>query len=207
MSDLIILGIPQSNFVRSVRMLAEEKGVSYTLQPEMPHSEAITAIHPFGKVPAMQHGNVRVCESTAIARYIDTAFEGPRFLPDDPAEAANVEEWVSLHSTIFDQTMVRQYLLAYIIPGEDGVDRARVEAALEPMEKQLKFIDGEVGSGFVAQGRMTYADMALYPTLHYMTTMPESSEMIKGLPQLSAYIESIGARDSAKATLPPQPKG
>jgi len=206
MSELIILGIPQSNFVRSVRMLAEEKGVPYTLQPEMPHSDVIKEIHPFGKVPAMRHGETLVCESSAIARYIDGAFEGPKFFPEDPAGNANVEEWVSLHGTIFDRTMVREYLLAYIFPGDDGVDRARVDAALEPMEMQLNFINTQIKDGFLAQSRLTYADLALFPTLHYMTQMPESSEMVTGLKELSAYIESIGARESAKATMPPPPK-
>jgi glutathione S-transferase len=205
MSELIILGAPISNFLRSVRMLAEEKGVDYTLQPERPHSDAIKAIHPFGKVPAMRHGDTLICESSAIARYIDGAFDGPKFFPEDAAGNANVEEWVSLHGSIFDQTMVRQYVLAYVFAGEDGVDRERVNAALGPMEKQLSFIDGQVSSGFVAQGRLTYADMALHPTLYYMTKYPESAEMVKGLKNLSAYIESIAARGSAKNTMPPDP--
>ena len=34
---LEIVGFPRSNFVRAVRMVAEEKGVDYELVAEMPH--------------------------------------------------------------------------------------------------------------------------------------------------------------------------
>lgn len=38
MTDLTIIGVPFSNYVRSVRMLCEEKGVPYALEPAAPHS-------------------------------------------------------------------------------------------------------------------------------------------------------------------------
>ena len=50
---LQIIGIPQSNFVRAVRMVAEEKGVEYELIDTAPHAEDIKAISPTGKVPGM----------------------------------------------------------------------------------------------------------------------------------------------------------
>ena len=71
MSELQIIGFPQSTYVRVVRMAAEEKGVPYELIPEPPHSDAVNAIHPFGKIPVMRHGDVNLCESRAIAGYID----------------------------------------------------------------------------------------------------------------------------------------
>ena len=202
MSKLQILTIPASNFGRSIVMLAIEKGIDYDLQVARPHSKEVYAVHPFGNVPVVHHGDVRICESPAIARYIDSAFEGPRFFPEDPAAAANVDEWVSLHETIFDPTMIRQYALNYVFPkGEDGKpDRDSIEACLEGLAKQLAFIDGQVASGFLAQGRLTYADLAVFPTLVYMTKFPESAEMVKKSVNLEGYIASIGACDSAKAT-------
>jgi len=52
---LQIIGIPQSNFVRAVRMVAEEKGVEYELIDTAPHAEDIKVISPTGKVPGMRH--------------------------------------------------------------------------------------------------------------------------------------------------------
>jgi glutathione S-transferase len=72
MAKVEIIGAPQSTYVRVVRMVCEEKGIPYDLTPAAPHSPPITAIHPFGKMPVMRHGDVAVCESKAI-RPISTA--------------------------------------------------------------------------------------------------------------------------------------
>src|SRR5437763_538326 len=74
MSKVEIMGLPQSTYVRVVRMVCEEKGIAYELTPVPPHSETINAIHPFGKMPTMRHGDVELCESKAIATYLDRMF-------------------------------------------------------------------------------------------------------------------------------------
>src|SRR5882757_4182093 len=51
---LEIIGAPQSSFVRTVRIACEEKAVAYRLTPAMPHSAAVKAIHPLGKIPVMR---------------------------------------------------------------------------------------------------------------------------------------------------------
>jgi len=201
MSDFTIISVIQSNFGRSIGMLAFEKGLTYDFQSERPHSDAVNAIHPFGKVPVLKHGNVEVFETSAIARYVDASFDGPKLFPTDPVAAAKVEQWVSLHN-MFDQTMVRQYALGYALPKtEDGKpDRARIDGALEGIDKQLKMIEASLDGDFLVGDSLTYADLCLYPTLHYMTQFPESKKMLVDLPKLSAYIGRIAARESAKKT-------
>ena len=66
---LEIIGIPRSNFVRTVRMCAEEKGVPHENIAEMPHSDAVKVINPQGQVPVMRHDGLELCESQAIAEY------------------------------------------------------------------------------------------------------------------------------------------
>ena len=77
MAALQIIGVPQSNFVRVVRMAAHEKGVPYEFISAPPHSPEVKEIHPAGKIPVMRHGDVTLFESRAIAHYIDEHFEGP----------------------------------------------------------------------------------------------------------------------------------
>jgi glutathione S-transferase len=84
MADLILYGFPQSNYVRAARMACVEKGVPHTLEPAGPHSPAILEMNPFGKMPAMRHGDFTLYETSAIMRYIDDAFAGPRLTPADP---------------------------------------------------------------------------------------------------------------------------
>lgn len=200
MADFTILSVPQSNFGRSVAMLALEKGLSFDFKLEPPHSDAVKEVNPFGKVPIIKHGDISIYETSAIARYVDAAFSGPKFFPSDPVATAAVEQWVSLHN-MFDQTMIRQYALAYVFPHEDeNINREKIANALEPLEKQLTMIDDALDGDFLVGDSLTYADMAIYPTLHYMTQFPESSAMLEKLPNLSKYIAGIAARDSAIKT-------
>ena len=110
MPELQIIGGPQSNYVRVARIACAEKGVPYTLVPIMPHTPEVDAIHPFGKIPVMRHGDVTLSESRAICFYIDHAFDGPDLVPRWPVEGARTEEWISLVNTTIDPLLVRQYL-------------------------------------------------------------------------------------------------
>jgi hypothetical protein len=44
MTELEIIGAPQSIFVRAARMVCEEKGVAYRLTPARPHSPEVDCI-------------------------------------------------------------------------------------------------------------------------------------------------------------------
>ena len=206
MAKVEIIGMPQSTFVRVVRMTCEEKGVPYDLSPVRPHSEEINAVHPFGKVPGMRHGDVELCESKAIATYLDRTFGGPKVIPEDPAQAAHVEQWVSIVNTTIDPTMIRQYLLSYLFPkGADGKpDRKAIEAALPGMQQQFDVLDKAVaGTGYLAGNSFTLADINLMPILFYIQRPPESSEMFKNSKNLSAYFARHAERPSFKNTTPP----
>ena len=65
MADLQIIGGSPSNFVWVTRIFCTEKGVPYKHVQAMPHTPEVDAIHPFGKVPVMRHGDVTLCESRA----------------------------------------------------------------------------------------------------------------------------------------------
>jgi hypothetical protein len=77
----------------------EEKGIDYEVVDASPHSPEVNAIHPFGKLPVMRHGAFTLCESKAIATYLDRGFPGPALMPSDPREAALAEQWISLVNT------------------------------------------------------------------------------------------------------------
>lgn len=89
MPELQLIGGPQSPYVWVCRLALAEKRVAYSLIPVMPHTPEVDAIHPFGKIPVLRHGEVRLCESRAICFYIDRVFDGPPLVPTDPSEPEN----------------------------------------------------------------------------------------------------------------------
>lgn len=206
MPKLQIIGVPQSNFVWTCRLAAEEKGVAYSLVPERPHTAAVNAIHPFGKIPVVRHGDLSLCETRAICGYIDQAFDGPPLIPINVRDAALTEQWISLVTTGFDLVFARAYLIGYFFSGlADGApDRARIDGALPSMQKMLRYIESQLaGRDHIAIDRCTLADFFLLPLIHYLRMMPESGQMLKTASRLDAWYARLAARPSFAATVPP----
>ena len=206
MPAIEVIGIPQSTYTRVIRIACEEKGVPYTLNPARPHSPEVDAIHPFGKVPVFRHGDFELCESSAIGRYLDAVFPGPKMFPTDPRAGALTEEWVSLVNTHIDRTLVRQYLFAYLFPKtpDKSPDRAAIDSVVGDVRAQLALLDRAVAkTGYLAGDGFSFADANLTPILAYLRRTPEAGEAIAGAAHLSAYYDRNAARPSFIATEPP----
>jgi glutathione S-transferase len=210
MPELHIIGGPASNYVWMCRIACAEKGVPYTLTSVMPHTPEVDAIHPFGKIPAMRHGDVTLGESRAICAYIDRTFGGPPLVPADPLQAVQVEQWVSIVNTTIDPVWIRQYVGAgYIFPGtpDKSPNRTAIDAALVKMQQQFPVMDKAVASGHLVGDSFTLADMNLMPILFYMNKFPESSALLGASPKLKAYFERHFARKSVQGSIPQSAPG
>jgi glutathione S-transferase len=208
MAKVEIRGFPQSTYTRVVLMACQEKGIDYELKPVPPHSPEVTAIHPFGKIPVMRHGDVELFESKAIATYLDKAFPGPPLMPSDPRLAALAEQWISVVNTVMDGTLIRNYLFHYIFPktADGKPDRAAIAALAPVVREQLQLLDKAVAkTGYLAGDRLTLADLNLMPILYYIKQFPEGAEALAAAKHLSAYYERNAARPSFKDTVPPPP--
>ena len=188
-------------------MAAQEKGVDHDYQPVGPHSDEVNAIHPLGKIPVLRHSDIELCESRAVCGYLDAIGDGPSLVPEDPATAAQMEQWVSLVNTSTDDILIRKYLFAYIFPSsEDGSpDRAAIDGMMGDVEKHLGMLDGATASGHLAGDALNLADLNIMPILFYMKGMPEAGEIIANSKNLGAHFDSHAARESFQATMPPPP--
>jgi glutathione S-transferase len=91
-----IIGSMRSSYTRAVCLVCEEKRVEYVLRECALGAPGLFAIHPFGKMPVMRHGDFELCESKAIASYLDRSFPGPLLFPVEPRLEALAEQWISL---------------------------------------------------------------------------------------------------------------
>jgi glutathione S-transferase len=205
MTELQIIGGPQSNFVWTTRIVCAEKGVPYQHVPVLPHTPEVDAIHPFGKIPVMRHGDITLCESRAIISYIDRTFEGPSLMPRDAVAAAQVEQWASIVCTTLDPLWLRQYYAAYVLAvrGNGVVDRARIAEAIPKMEPQFAVMDRAVAkTGYLVGDSFTLADAFLTPIAFYMNAVPESAALMEKTSHLKAYLDRQMARASVQQTKP-----
>ena len=210
MPELELIGGSASNYVWACRIALTEKGVPYRHVSVMPHTPEVDAIHPFGKIPVMRHGEIELCESRAICWYIDNTFDGPKIVPQNRMLAAQVEQWVSIVNTAIDPVWLRQYLRAYVFPktADGSPERDTIEAALPKMEQQFPVMDRAVAkTGHLVGDTFTLADMNFLPILFYMSTRPESSALLAQAPALKRYLDTHMARKSVQDTQPTRMPG
>jgi glutathione S-transferase len=208
MPDLEIIGVPFSNYVRSVRMLCEEKGITHKLTPSRPHTPEVACIHPAGQIPCMRHGDVALFESKAIATYIDKAFPGPKLIPDDALGAALVEQWVSYGNAKVDKWIMREFVVPSVFFDKaKGPDTAKINAALPEIDKCAKALDDALAkSPYLTGNTLTYADIHVIPMLATAMGFPAAKEVLEKYKNLMAYIARMTERPSFKSTEPPPRK-
>jgi len=206
MSKPEIIGSLRSTYARAVCMLCEEKGIDYDLTEAMLGAPELRAIHPFGRMPVLRHGDVVLFESKAIATYLDLAFDGPRLIPTEPHRAALAEQWISVVNTTIDRTMIRTFLFAYIGPkvATDGPDRETILSVMPAVLEQIAVLDRAVAeTGFLVGDAYSFADINLMPILDRVRLPPDGAQALAGAPNLSAYYQRHAQRPSFTRTVPP----
>jgi glutathione S-transferase len=203
MSKLQILGAPQSPLVWAVRMTAAEKGIDAELVPMRPHTPDILAVQPFGKIPAMRHGDVELGESRAIARYIDGLDARVPLMPAGAADAARAEQWIMHFHTEYLPLMLGRYIVQYFFPANGVPDRKAIEAALQPMEKATAILERQLDGGDYLLGSFSLADIFFAPLLHYVNTLPEGARIVAAAPRVAAHVARMAVRPAFKASFPP----
>src|SRR5713101_5201979 len=185
-----IIGSLRSTYTRVVRMVCEEKGIDYALTEKPLGAPEILAIHPFGKMPVLRHGDFALCESKAIATYLDRSFPGPLLIPSDPCLAGLTEQWVSLVNTVMDATLIRTYLFAHAFPktADGKPDRKAIDAVTPALRAQVAILDKAVAkSGYLVGDQFTFADINLLPILYRVGQFPEGAEALAAATHLAGY--------------------
>ena len=201
-----IIGSMRSTYTRVACMVCQEKAIDYVLTETPLHAPEIFAIHPFGKMPVLRHGDVELFESKAIATYLDRSFPAPFVFPSDPHLAALTEQWVSLVNTVIDRTLIRTYLFAYIAPktADGSPDRKAIDAVMPAVHEQLGVLDKAVArTGYLVGEQFTYADINLLPILYRVRQAPEGAAALAAATHLARYYDRHAARPSFTSTTPP----
>lgn len=201
-----ILGPTFSSFVRSVMLCCEEKGISYETkfeidgQPLSLNDETHLKYHPFGKIPALIHGERSLFETATICRYLDATFDGPALQPTDIYQRAEVDEWAAALSIYVDKAIVRQYLLEFAFPkGPEGQVRLDKVTEAEPeVARMLSIVEKQLGDNdFICGSEYTYADAILTPMLDYLSGTPNATSLMPNNSVLMDYLLRMRARPSA----------
>jgi glutathione S-transferase len=201
-------GYRYSVYSRIARLVLLAKGVAHErveVDPFGGLSGEYLALHPFGLVPALTHGNFTLFETNAITRYVDRAFDGPLLQPEDAAALARMDQVVAVIDSYGYRPMVRQVASHGFFRARFGEtsDRAEVEAGLEASAKVLAFLDGVAREGLVLNGRgLTLADFHLAPMIDYFVRAEEGKAALAAFGALQGWWHRVSGLEVLKTTDP-----
>ncbi len=188
----------------TARHVATEKGIEFSVADVGRGSPEIQALHPFGKMPVLRHGEIVIYETLAIAHYLDRAFAGPALQPIDCLGQSTVLQWISVvNSYVFPllNGLVKERFAAS--QSGEQPNEANIAATLEPLAMQLGLVDRTVRDHrFLVGERLTLADSFLFPLLHFASFTPEGSEALAAVPAARRWLGMMRERPSFAATNP-----
>jgi len=209
-SQPILFGAAYSVYVRAVRLTLAEKRVSYRLQevdifaPGGPPADYL-ARQPFGRIPAFEHDGFRLYETSAITRYVDEAFDGPRLQPTDAKRRACMNQIIGLLDSYAYRTLVWDIYVERVDAPREGraADEAKIAAALPRARLCLEELTRLMGQApFLAGDALTLADLHAAPMFAYFLAAPEGTAMLAERPALGGWWQRMAARPAMTSTRP-----
>ena len=207
MPTIKLWGFDNSTYVRSVKMLLAEKGVTDVEQVPVnvlkgePRSPEHLERHPFGKVPVVDVDGFRIIETPAILRYLDALLPGKRLVPEDLKQMARSAMVVSIIDSYGYGAIIGGVVAYHLFPDfVGGKDEEMHRKGLAEGRKVL----GEImrirgGDRFVARHEPSLGDLYLAPIMAYVVLTPHKDEFL-ALPGVSDWWGAVTALESFKAT-------
>ena len=199
MSDPIVYGFPRSTFVQIVRLVLTHKGVPYTfrdLEPEM-GKPAHLALHPFNRVPVLQHDDFTVYETSAIVAYVDETFEKPALQPKSVRERARMNQWISSVNSYYYPYMIYHVVHERLVFPQLGIpsDEKVVAHALPKVDLGLQVMDRELrhGKEYLLGSELTLADFFILPSMYAFGLTEEGKAMYPKYPAVCRWRERMEA--------------
>jgi glutathione S-transferase len=208
MSKITLWGFNGSTYVRTIKMLLAEKGVTDIEQVPLnvlagePHTPEHLARHPFGKVPVVAHDGNTILETSAIARYLNDVLPGKSLVPATPKDRARMDMVVGLIDSYGYGALLGGVAAFHLFP--DFVGGQNEEARQKGIANGRKVIELAMktkgASPFIA-GDISLADLYLAPIVFYVSLTPDLAA-VSDVPGFTDWWTSIQALQSFKDTPP-----
>ncbi|MBO0663843.1 glutathione S-transferase family protein [Jiella sp. MQZ9-1] len=145
---------------------------------------ALKAIHPLGKSPVIQDGDLTLGESAAILRYIDRHYGDGRFSPAAGShDAAHHDEWLDYA----EGTLARPIAAGFWARKNGTKPDTRTR---EELATHFGYLTDTLSARpFLLGGQLTLADIQL----SYLLAMAERSDLLGDWPVIQAYWQHLKA--------------
>jgi len=178
------MGIPFEN-----RFLNRETG-------EM-ESPEYKKLHPMGRVPAMQVGDITMFESGAMVAFLADRFLDKGMAPQLSApERATYQQWMYFADSTIDPIQNRIMIIEDIPAGE--VRTAKETALVDELRDAVRALDQTLSkSSFLVANRLSAADICVSYHLFWLKLWPELDVIIAAFPKVVSYLDRMTKMPSA----------
>ena len=211
MSDAVVLyGYRYSVYTRIACMALRLKCVPYEPREVNPFDSKNPQLgqphlHPFGRVPVLSDGGYTLFETSAITRYVDSAFDGPDLMPPSVRAQGRVHQVIAILDNYGYWPMVRQVFAHRVfrpLVGETPSE-AEIAAGLSASLKVLETLNQIASEGLCLTGKaLTLADCHLAPMLDYFLRAKEGEEIVAVYPALIRWWAAVQEHQCVRATDP-----
>jgi glutathione S-transferase len=199
---ITLCGFALSNYYNKVKLILLEKALPFTEERVGPADKdaAMLAASPLGKVPFIRTGHGTLCESGAIAEYLEALAPTPALLPADPWAAAKVRElaiFIDLHLELVARELYPQaFFGGTVSESQQARVRRLLDKNITGFKRLVRFAPYAAGATF------TLADCSAYVSLPLVAL---ASKSVYGEDLLAAhgvdwkgYVKLIAQRPSAQ---------
>jgi glutathione S-transferase len=189
-----------------VLVAADEKGIDFSFRAVASwdgykKDPEFLDLHPFRKVPVLEHRGARITETLAILNYLEREFDDRSLVPSGALDIARM--WELISTTI-------QYAWPVWVPiltthrlfnpmAGDPVDEDLVAKRLPDMLYAAKVI----GKLVTMRGEtFDLADIVLAGTFKYVTETPECKSILEASSELAEWWDRTSARSSIASHMP-----
>lgn len=196
---MIVYGSALSPFVRKVRVVIAEKGLTAEYKPVFPQADdaEFKAASPLGKIPALKDGEFKLADSSAIVHYLEKKYPTPALLPaktEDYGRAIWFDEFadtslVAAAGKVFFNIVVKKMMGA-------EPDLAAVETALtSELPPLYKYLESQITGPHLVGSSFSLADIAVASPFVNLKLAGHPLDAAK-YPVLAGYLAPILERPS-----------
>ncbi|MEE8517259.1 MAG: glutathione S-transferase family protein [Alphaproteobacteria bacterium] len=204
MAELEIIGTLTCPYVQRTRIVLLEKGLESAFKEVDLRNKPdwFLAVSPYGKVPVLNHGDVRLYESAVINEYLEEVFPSPGLMPKTPGLRGHARIWIDF---------CNNYLVpanGKLLRSEPGDERDAARAKLAERFRQMEFEGLEKLSGpgpYWFGETVSLVDITFHPHFERMvaTETYRNAKIPEDCERLLAWREAMRARPSVKETSRP----
>jgi len=199
MADVIIYSARICPFCHRSRLALLEKGIDFELvEIDLGNKpDWYPDLSPFGTVPALRHGEVRLWESAVINEYLEEVFPTPALLPDDPGRKALARIWIDFAGNRLVPAFYR------LLEEQDAKARLQRQAELD---KVLHIMETQGLGRLAGEGpywlgdTVSLVDLAFYPWFERWPVLEHyrGASLPADLPRMQRWREAMAGRPAVR---------